>query len=476
MFMENEASSFWETALSPITNVCVAVTRMGVGRHSKQSTRVQGGKCELRRHSDIQELPFLSTIAARDANRNKIQMCTGDPSSPYCERSKVDRKAAKYANRKDEDRSDFALHKVEYTYKEEVEERKKIKILEKRILVPFVNVAEKNYSVSNNWYGAKNGTDDTGCQMPMEVTRIINVQGMESCVTSSPLKSSGLKDIDSGLFAEKKALVPATISDKQESSSTQSTFPIDKSHVDGKQENSEQRLLNSGELRPVCLSEEEALLPKRRSNRDSVNLDGDELGGANEQNDSKIEIHITLPKTERPTERDAAVDKKWGRGRGTLPKIKSNFSTARTLQNVEVDDAHSLDYANLTEGYKKARRRNKMRVGHFAKRRELRSSHGKRETEENSNEMLVNSSKTKGGNAGKKTKDRKKKETKKDENVSHIKYRVDATYSGEIKSIMKNGNSYDKNNNKDMVKIRRVSFSKATIRIFVPDKAETTMT
>ena len=460
---QKDTSSFWDNVLSPVTSICVALTMIGVGKHSSQGGSFQGSSCE----------------DAGKIAKNATGMHDKGLSSLGCgSRSKTGMIARKYKPKKEEEGNVLTSKQAKQTDKEDGSQRKKIRELEKKILLPFITAAENQscYLISNSENDAEKLMNNN-CQSPIETTRRISVQSIDSCENPCSSKTgTGLEDIPTKKRTVLKSLSSTATANKHGDIGKQRKFenPVEWPKISPRYDSLDTRFQGTaGGVQQAYVSRDKELLPKQSRKGVFVNLGGPR----SIENDKKLRIHLTLPGMEGSIRTEGNSGGRSKRGRKTLPKITSNFSTTKDLQNIVYTDdrseVHLVDYTNLTEGYKKTKRRSKMKGNDDSQ--FLTTCDNGRESGYSHDKVLTSRPKKKREKVGKRTKDGKQKETRTFQYDLPIEFREDAVCKREIKSIMKNGNSHNRNSSKDRMQIRRVSFSKKTIRTFVPDGGEITM-
>ena len=469
MMLQKKKDSFWESVLSPVTKVSVAITRMKVGKYSNDNK--SEGEHKLGHHSDMKTMLFLST-AAKNALKGKGPEDRDEISAA---REKIKTAILKEGRVLDEKKHDLAPKKDKLS----PNQRKQVEELEKRILGPYAASKDKqmNFFVSNSHVKCGD-IKNNNYPMPLNVTRRISVQSIDSYETS-PNKDAtvALKEIDCNLSAEQH--------EQRQSGSVWKSSTHNKKHGSVMKRPKFLEPIESfraglkTEENKSFAREEKRRVPKTPHDLFSANvksLDGGNHDGFTRsdkiKNGEKLTIQVSLPNVESTFVTDPAAAKTRAgkknaqRGKNTIPRIKSSFSTKNTLQNSiyteDDNDIRLLDYKSLTAGAKKRKKRNE---------------HSNLWTDDsgttqilshqNKNEEKLDSYEKTKSNDGKKA--ASKKDKVKATNGKEI-IANDAN-NGEIKSIMKKGTSHQ-NGNTRFKRERRVSFSKRTIRTFVPDKVE----
>ena len=454
MLQQDKERKFWEDVLLPVTRICIAISRMGVGTHRNKNFQEKSSQLNQRAHSNIQASVVL---AAGDASKNKSPLYGRGTSCNDRENKKQALMTAKKsAKDKDGRKKELIGTEVALIPNKVAADHKENKELEKRLYTPVSASAEegKYYFASSSRYEAHHSTNNHSFSIQM--TRRINVQSANSCEASSCLK-----DANYCSSVENEAI----INPRQ---SRFNKYGVVESSKQGAEKSKSQ---NSAGKKLSSFSHDKSLTAKQEKRSDFAFIGGrntNELGRSKKILQNRTAC-LTLPNVEKKNLRDTASEKSnviemWAR-----PSIKSGLSMMEILQGINDYDCcdNFSDVQSLKEGDSKAKRRAKVNIDCGPQNRDT-HDHG-----DILDAMLNGKSGVRSRLLGQKTKHRKRTEKTEDAKDLRIECNVDATRNEGIKSIMKSGNSHHKNKlNKR--EIRRVSFRKKTIRTFVPDREETT--
>ena len=442
MLQQDKARQFWEDVLLPVTRICIAISRMGVGSHSNQDFQEKSSKLSQCAHSNLLA-PVV--LASGDVSKSMPKSYRKRTSCCDWEIEKQALMTAKKPTRNKERRKkNLICTKAALNSNKVAADLKENKELEKRLHVPISTSAEKEkfYFSSSN----------------PQITRRIDVQSADSCETSTMTETpSSPKDADCCVSVQSEA----RMSVRQSSVSKQGVVESSKdSDEKSKFPNSESKKFSS-------FSHDRALAPRQAKGPDSALYSGrntHELGSSKKMHQNRT-VCLTLPTVEEKRLRNTASEKTKVKELRALPAIKSGLSMMEILQGINDYDCcnDSSGAENLNEGERNAKRRAKVINDCAPQNRNI------HDHDAILNAMLSGKSGIRSGRLNKKTKNGKRREQTEDAKDLRIECNVDATRNERIKSIIKSGNSHHKNRlNKN--EIRRVSFSKKTIRTFVPDK------